>query len=184
MKTAAALRRLVSTCTGCEAGAMSYDAVVIGAGPNGLVAAITLTRAGRRVCVLEAHDRVGGGSRSAALTEPGFVHDVCAAIHSFGVLSPAFRDLPLAEHGLEWIEPDVPLAHPLDGGRVAVAYRSVDETSEALGSICLQGGRLKSGCGCVVVGEENSAAAILLGILCVLLPFAFILFRRVRRKTA
>ena len=88
------------------------DAVVVGAGPNGLAAAITLAREGRSVTVFEAADTIGGGCRSAELTLPGFVHDVCAAIHPMAVASPFFRSLPLRDHGLEWIHPDIPLAHP------------------------------------------------------------------------
>jgi phytoene dehydrogenase-like protein len=110
-----------------------YDAVVVGAGPNGLAAAITLARAGRSVLVIEAKETVGGGSRSAELTLPGYVHDVCSAIHPLGVGSPFFRALPLEEHGLEWIHPQVPLAHPLDDGEAAVLHRSVQATAETLG---------------------------------------------------
>jgi phytoene dehydrogenase-like protein len=110
-----------------------YDAVVIGAGPNGLAAAITLARAGRSVLVIEAKETVGGGSRSAELTLPGYVHDVCSAIHPLGVGSPFFRALPLEKHGLEWIHPQVPLAHPLDDGEAAVLHRSVEATGETLG---------------------------------------------------
>ena len=80
----------------------AYDAVVVGAGPNGLAAAITLARAGRSVLVREANDRVGGGARSAELTLPGFTHDLCSAFHPLAVGSPFFRTLPLAEHGLDW----------------------------------------------------------------------------------
>ena len=94
----------------------SYDVVVIGSGPNGLAAAITCARAGLDVLLVEAAGTVGGGSRSAALTLPGYVHDVCSAIHPLAVVSPFFRNVPLADHGLEWAFPDVPLAHPLDGG--------------------------------------------------------------------
>src|SRR5438874_10233396 len=94
----------------------AYDAVVIGSGPNGLAAAITIARAGRSVVVLEAQPTLGGGARSAELTLPGFIHDTCSAIHPMGLASPFFRSLPLAEHGLEWIHPLAPLAHPLDDG--------------------------------------------------------------------
>ena len=104
-------------------GGREFDAVVVGAGPNGLVAAATLGAAGWRVLVLEAASEPGGGTRSEQLTLPGFVHDVCSAIHPLGAASPAMRALPLAEHGLEWIHPDAPLAHPLDGGRAAVLER-------------------------------------------------------------
>lgn len=109
------------------------DAVVVGAGPNGLSAAITLARAGRSVLVLEAEDTAGGGCRSEELTLPGFVHDVCAAIHPLGAASPAFAGLPLADHGLEWVHPEAPAAHPLPDGSAAVLERSLDATAEALG---------------------------------------------------
>src|SRR5262245_49513310 len=79
----------------------AYDAIIIGSGPNGLAAAITMARTGRSVLVLEAEDTVGGGLRSAELTLPGFIHDVCSAIHVFGIVSPFFRSLPLAEYGIE-----------------------------------------------------------------------------------
>src|SRR6266571_1867693 len=98
----------------------SYDAIVVGAGPNGLAAAITLARAGRSVLVLESKDTIGGGSRSMELTLPGFVHDVCSAIHPLGIGSPFFRSLPLERYGLSWLQPDFPLTHPLDGGVAAV----------------------------------------------------------------
>jgi phytoene dehydrogenase-like protein len=110
------------------------DAVVVGAGPNGLTAAVTLARAGRSVTVLEAADTVGGGCRSAALTLPGFVHDTGAAIHALGVASPALTELPLERHGLTWVHPEVPLAHPLDRGRAAVLHRSLDRTVDRLGA--------------------------------------------------
>jgi phytoene dehydrogenase-like protein len=100
------------------------DAVVVGSGPNGLAAAIALAQAGLTVRVLEAADTVGGGARSAELTLPGFVHDVCSAIHPLGVASPFFRTLPLADHGVEWIEPPVALAHPFDDGTAALLTRS------------------------------------------------------------
>lgn len=110
-----------------------YDAVVVGAGPNGLSAAIELARNGRSVCVLEAEDQIGGGARSGELTLPGFVHDLGSAIHPLGFASPFFRSLPLAEHGLEWVHPPAPLAHPFDDGPAVILERSVDETADALG---------------------------------------------------
>jgi phytoene dehydrogenase-like protein len=111
-----------------------YDAVVVGSGPNGLMAAITMARAGRRTVVFEAAATPGGGSRSAALTEPGFVHDVCSAVHPTALASPAFAGVPLAEHGVEWCHPEIALAHPLDGGRAALLHRSVDATAAGLGA--------------------------------------------------
>ena len=110
-----------------------YDAVVVGAGPNGLSAAIELARNGRSVCVLEAEDQIGGGARSGELTLPGFVHDLGSAIHPLGFASPFFRSLPLAEHGLEWVHPPAPLAHPFDDGPAVILERSVEETADALG---------------------------------------------------
>jgi phytoene dehydrogenase-like protein len=109
------------------------DAVVVGAGPNGLAAAITLARAGRSVLVLEAAPTAGGGARSAELTRPGFVHDVCSAIHPLAAVSPFFAALPLDRHGLELLHPEVALAHPLDGGRAGVLHRSLDRTVDGLG---------------------------------------------------
>ncbi len=110
-----------------------FDAVVVGSGPNGLAAAITLARTGRSVVVLEAQNEIGGGTRSAELTLPGFVHDLCSTAHPMAVASPFFRDLPLAEHGLQWIHPDAPLAHPLDDGGAAIGERSIGLTSVSLG---------------------------------------------------
>lgn len=110
-----------------------YDAVIVGAGPNGLAAAVELAREGRSVAVLEAEDTIGGGARSEELTLPGFVHDLGSAIHPLGNASPFFRQLPLEEHGLRWIHPPAPLAHPFDGGEAAVLEHSVEETAEALG---------------------------------------------------
>jgi phytoene dehydrogenase-like protein len=112
----------------------THDAVVIGAGPNGLTAAIVLARAGLSVLVLEAKEKIGGGCRTAELTLPGFQHDVCAAVHPMGVLSPAFREIELEKFGLEWVQPPVPLAHPLPDGRAALLRRSLEETSNGFGT--------------------------------------------------
>jgi phytoene dehydrogenase-like protein len=110
-----------------------YDAIVVGSGPNGLAAAITLARSGQKVLVLESRDTVGGGCRSATLTLPGFIHDVCSAVHPLGVASPFFRDLPLASHGLSWIESPAALAHPLDDGTAVILERSMEATCRTLG---------------------------------------------------
>lgn len=109
------------------------DAVVVGSGPNGLAAAVTLARAGRSVTVLEAADAIGGGTRTEELTLPGLKHDICSAIHPFAVISPYLASLPLADHGLRWRHFDVPLAHPLDGGRAAVMASTLAETVSGLG---------------------------------------------------
>ena len=111
----------------------AYDAVVVGSGPNGLAAAITLARTGLSVLVCEAKESIGGGARSAELTLPGFVHDICSAIHPLGVASPFFRTLPLGEHGLEWVYPPASLAHPFDDGTAALLERSVAATAQTLG---------------------------------------------------
>jgi phytoene dehydrogenase-like protein len=109
------------------------DAVVVGSGPNGLVAAITLARARRSVLVVEAAATPGGGTRSAELTLPGFVHDVCSTIHALAIASPCFSEMPLADHGLEFVHPPAPLAHPLDDGTAVMLERSVAETAAGLG---------------------------------------------------
>jgi phytoene dehydrogenase-like protein len=111
----------------------AYDAVVIGAGPNGLAAAITLARAGHSVIVYEAKDTIGGGSRSRELTLPGFVHDVCSAIHPYALVSPFFRTLPLERYGVEWVYSPAPLAHPLPDGRAAVLERAFGDLDKTLG---------------------------------------------------
>ena len=108
-------------------------AVVIGSGPNGLAAAITMARAGRSVQVIEGYPTVGGGTRSLELTLPGYLHDICSAIHPMGAASPFFRSLPLSQYGLEWIHPPTPLAHPLENGVVFV-HRSIQDTAAGLGS--------------------------------------------------
>jgi phytoene dehydrogenase-like protein len=111
----------------------NYDAVVVGAGPNGLSAAVELARAGLSVCVLEAADTIGGGARTLELTEPGFLHDVCSAIHPMGALSPFFAEIDLEAHGVEWVESPLALAHPLDDRPAAILSPLVDDTADALG---------------------------------------------------
>ena len=135
-----------------------HDAVVVGAGPNGLAAAITLARAGRSVRLVEARDTVGGGTRSEELTLPGYIHDVCSAIHPLALASPFFRGVPLEEHGVEWIQPPAPLAHPLDDGTAVVLHRSVEETGEGLG---VDSGTWKK----LVGGYVSSVDDLLAGVL-------------------
>ncbi|MDQ3170516.1 MAG: NAD(P)/FAD-dependent oxidoreductase [Acidobacteriota bacterium] len=114
-------------------GAVSaLDAIVVGAGPNGLAAAIALAREGLSVRVYEAQDQAGGGLRSAALTAPGYVHDVCATVHALALASPFLRTLPLTAHGFEPVQPDAPFAHPLDDGGAVVVERSIAATADAL----------------------------------------------------
>jgi phytoene dehydrogenase-like protein len=112
----------------------SYDATVVGAGPNGLAAATVLARAGLSTVLLEGNDTIGGGARSAELTLPGFIHDICSAIHPMAVVSPFMRTLPLAEHGLEWRYSPAAIAHPLDDGTAAVLDESLEATAQKLGA--------------------------------------------------
>jgi phytoene dehydrogenase-like protein len=111
---------------------VEYDAVVVGSGPNGLAAAVTLARAGCSVLVCEANATIGGGARSAELTLPGFVHDVCSAVHPLAAGSPFFKSLPLERFGLRWIQPEIPLAHPLDDGSAACLHQDIDLTAAQL----------------------------------------------------
>ena len=110
-----------------------FDAVVVGAGPNGLSAAIAIAERGYSALVVEGGETVGGGARTAELTLPGFRHDVCSAVHPMAVSSPFLSRLPLGKYGLDWIHPSSPLAHPLDDGTAVVLERSVDATVEGLG---------------------------------------------------
>jgi phytoene dehydrogenase-like protein len=110
-----------------------YDSVVVGSGPNGLAAAITMAQAGKSVAVFEAKDQIGGGVRSAELTLPGFVHDLCSAVYPLAIGSPFFRSLPLAQYGLEWIQPPAALAHPSDDGTAVIVERSIEATAFQLG---------------------------------------------------
>ena len=107
--------------------------MVVGAGPNGLAAAIVLAEAGRGVTLIEGGETLGGGCRSEELTLPGYIHDPCSTVHSLALASPFLRSLPLGEHGLELVHPDAPLAHPLDDGSAVMLERSVKETAQGLG---------------------------------------------------
>jgi phytoene dehydrogenase-like protein len=111
----------------------NLDAVVIGSGPNGLAAAIVLAQAGRSVRIYEAQSTIGGGMRSAALTEPGFVHDICSTVHALALVSPFLKTLPLADYGVQFAHPQAPFAHPLDDGTAVIAERSLEATAKLLG---------------------------------------------------
>ncbi|MCA9797706.1 MAG: NAD(P)/FAD-dependent oxidoreductase, partial [Candidatus Eremiobacteraeota bacterium] len=112
---------------------MSYDAIIVGAGPNGLAAAITLARRGWKVLVIEGKATVGGGMGTLEVTLPGFHHDVCSAIHPLGMGSPFFKTLPLEQYGLRWIQPEIPVAHPLDDGSAVALHRDVAATAASIG---------------------------------------------------
>jgi phytoene dehydrogenase-like protein len=111
-----------------------YDVVVVGAGPNGLAAAILMQQQGLQVLIIEAKDTIGGGMRTAELTLPGFQHDICSAIHPMAAGSPFFKTLPLQRYGLEWLQPEVDAAHPFDNGTAAALTRSIEETAQSLGT--------------------------------------------------
>jgi phytoene dehydrogenase-like protein len=113
--------------------AAAYDAVVVGAGPNGLAAAVSLAREGLAVLVVEAHATPGGGCRSGPLEVPGVVHDFCSTVHPLGAGSPFFRSLPLERHGLRWVQPPSPLAHMLGKGHAVVLEPSIEATADSLG---------------------------------------------------
>lgn len=110
-----------------------YDAVVVGSGPNGLAAAILMQQQGLSVLLIEGKETIGGGMRSAELTLPGFTHDICSAVHPLAVASPFLKTLPLQNFGLEYLQPELALAHPLDGGKAAILYQSVKETAAQFG---------------------------------------------------
>ena len=103
-----------------------HDAVIVGSGPNGFSAAIYLAQQGCRVCMIEGKSSVGGGMRTRELTQPGFRHDICSAAHPMAVLSPFMKTLPLGDFGLEWIEPPASFAHPLDGEKSVLMWKSLE----------------------------------------------------------
>ena len=140
-----------------------HDAIIVGSGPNGLAAAILLARAGLRILVLEARETPGGAARSAQLTLPGFVHDPGSAIHPMAAGSPFFRSLGLERYGLQWVHPDIPLAHPLPGGVPAASLlASLDSTAAALGH---DAGAYRRFMGPIVARWEDIAGEILQPIL-------------------
>jgi len=116
-----------------ELGNLAYDAIVVGSGPNGLAAAIAMQQAGISVLLIEGKEVIGGGLRTAELTLPGFQHDICSAVHPMALASPFFASLPLHNHGLTYIDPTIPAAHPFDDGSAAVLYRSIVDTADSLG---------------------------------------------------
>src|SRR5918996_4025349 len=109
---------------------IKYDAAVVGAGPNGLSAAVELARSGRKTLLIEADAEIGGGTRTEELTLPGFKHDICSAIHPSAIASPFLNEIGLE---IEWVQSPIPFAHPLDDGRVAALHRPVDDTAAGLG---------------------------------------------------
>lgn len=151
----------------------SYDVVVVGAGPNGLTAAIVAAQRGLSTLLIEGADTVGGGARSGALTLPGFVHDTCSAVHPMGVASPFWRALPLGDHGLEWITPDVACAHPFDDGSAALVCNSLDETATRLG---IDGAAWRSSVGAVARMWPKIEGDVLGPIGVPRSPFAFAIF--------
>ncbi len=122
----------------------TYDAVVIGSGPNGLSAAITLIHRFKSVVIIEGKSTIGGGLRSAQLTLPGFVHDICSTVHPLAISSPFFDKLPLEKYGIEWIQPDILVAHPFYDGTCLFLHRSIEYTCEAMGEDAMAYKRLIS----------------------------------------
>jgi phytoene dehydrogenase-like protein len=120
----------------------SFDAIVIGSGPNGLAAAIVLAQAGRSVRVYESQPTIGGSMRSAELTRPGFIHDICSTVHALALASPFLKTLPLGKYGVHFAQPEAPFAHPLDDGTAVIAERSVEATAKSLGADSLAYERL------------------------------------------
>ncbi|HMT49385.1 MAG TPA: FAD-dependent oxidoreductase, partial [Dietzia sp.] len=110
------------------------SAIIVGSGPNGLAAALTLAAGGVDVTVLEASDSIGGGTRSGESTLPGLLHDQCSGFHPLAVDTGFSRQFDLESHGVRWALPEVQYSHPLDGGRGAAVWRSVDRTATHLGT--------------------------------------------------
>ena len=135
-----------------------YDSVVVGAGPNGLAAAITLAQSGQSVLLIEANEVVGGGVRTAEITLPGFAHDLGSAIHPFAAASTFLRSLPLDQHGLTWIQPPIPLVHPFDDGTAATLHRSLPHTAA---SLAIDAAAYRWLLGPVVANWDNIAQMIL-----------------------
>src|ERR1700722_1253254 len=106
-----------------------FDAIVVGSGPNGLAAAILMQQKGLSVLLVEGKNTIGGGLRSAALTLPGYLHDICSAVHPLAVASPFFETLPLSNYGLEYIFPAIAAAHPFDNGTATIIKKSIEETA-------------------------------------------------------
>jgi phytoene dehydrogenase-like protein len=138
------------------------SAIVVGSGPNGLAAAVTLARAGVHVMVLEAKERIGGGTRTSELTLPGLLHDECSAFHPFGVASPFFRELGLEATGLRWRWPEAQIAHPLDGGRAGIVWQDLERTADGFGT---DGDRWRSTIGPIARRFDHLAADILQPLL-------------------
>ena len=111
-----------------------YDAIIVGSGPNGLAAAILMQQKGFSVLLIEGKETIGGGLRSAELTLPGYLHDICSAVHPLAVASPFFETLPLSDYGLEYIFPPTAAAHPFDNGTAAIIKKSIEETARLLGA--------------------------------------------------
>lgn len=138
-----------------------FDAVVVGSGPNGLAAAITLQQSGLSVLLIEGKDTIGGGLRTSALTQPGFLHDVCSAIHPLAAESPFFKTLPLQSHGLEFIKPALAAAHPFDDGKAAILSQSLQQTTALLADDNLSYNKLIK----PLINEWNNISNSILGPL-------------------
>lgn len=142
---------------------MSFDALVVGSGPNGLAASITLARAGQRVLVLEAAAQAGGAVATEELTLPGFLHDTFSSVYPAGASSPVFAAMPLEQHGLTWVHPEVCLAHPLPDGRAVALYRDLERTAAGLEEICSGAGESWRGFAAPYVEHFDALRRTMLG---------------------